>query len=390
MFFIKLILAIFYIYSVIFIFSHIFIIAGIIISFKREKKAESYNIKEPVLKVSVIIPARDEAETLPALFKSLIYQTYSIYEIVLINDRSRDNTLDIMKKFQSDYPGLVKIIDNKEGCNGKNPKQAALSLAEDVAAGDIFLYTDADCSVPREWVEYMIKPFGNSAIGLVFGTVTVDKEKTLLEKFQQYDHLLRYHYTVACAGLNMPTGGFGNNLAVRRNALLDIGGFRKLEYSVTEDAQLIAKVRNSGKWKIVAQTSAKSMVATAPVKTWKELCEQELRWSTGAMHAPDIAAKAGYGYIMYQLLTGVAVFIPAFFFPKLFPIFFTGMVSMLSVSIAYGIHLKMGKSFWINLPLSIFIAEFLFPIITLAATFRPNIYWKGEAVPKQVRDKYTP
>jgi cellulose synthase/poly-beta-1,6-N-acetylglucosamine synthase-like glycosyltransferase len=224
----------------------------------------------------------------------------------------------------------------------------------------------------------MLKPFCDDKVGLAFGTVTVNKGKTLLEKFQQYDHLLRYHYTVACAGLNMPTGGFGNNLAVRRAALLEAGGFKELEYSVTEDAQLIAKIRNSGKWKIVAQTSSRSMVSTVPVKKWKELYDQELRWSTGAMHAPDIAAKVGYGYIMYQLLTGVAVFIPAFFYPQLFPIFFTGIVSMLSVSITYGIHLKLKKQFWITLPLSLIIAQFLFPIVTLIATFKPSIYWKGD------------
>ena len=386
MFLVKLISYILYLYSAIFIVSHIFIITGIIISFKREKKANSSGIEEPFLKVSVIIPARDEEKTLPALLESLACQTYALHEIILINDRSRDNTLEVMKKYQANYQGqtLIKIIDNKNSFSGKNPKQAALSLAENAATGDIFLYTDADCSVPKDWVLYMVKPFSNNKTGLVFGTVTVDKGKTLLEKFQQYDHLLRYHYTVACAGLNMPTGGFGNNLAVRRTALLNVGGFRELEYIVTEDAQLIAKIRNSGKWKIVAQTSLNSMVSTVPVKTWKELFDQELRWSTGAMHAPDIAARVGYGYIMYQLLTGIAVFVPAFLYPQLFLIFFTGIVSMLSVSITYGIHLKLKKSFWLNLPVSLFIAEFLFPVVTLIATFSPKIYWKGDKLDEKI------
>jgi len=386
MFLLKLVFYILYFYSIVFIISHIFIIAGIIISFKREKAADAsagadangINVKEYPLKVSIIIPARDEEKTLPALFESLACQSYSIFEIVLINDRSRDNTLEVMKKYQENYPKLVKIIDNKNISDGKNPKQAALALAEEVAAGDVFLYTDADCHVPKDWVLNMLKPFGDDRVGLVFGTVTVNNGKTLLEKFQQYDHLLRYHYTVSCAGLNIPTGGFGNNLAVRRTALLEAGGFKELEYSVTEDAQLIAKIRNSRKWKIIAQTSSKSMVNTTPVKRWKELYDQELRWSTGAIHAPDIAAKVGYGYIMYQLLSGVAVFIPAFFYPQLFPIFFTGIVSMLSVSITYGIHLKLERSFWLTLPLSLLIAQFLFPVVTLIATFKPSIYWKGD------------
>jgi len=81
---------------------------------------------------------------------------------------------------------------------------------------------------------------------------------------------------------------------------------------------------------------------------------------------------------MYQLLTGIAVFIPAFFYPQLFLVFFTGIVSMLSVSITYGIHLKLKKSFWVNLLFLICIAQFLFPVVTLMATFKPSIYWKGD------------
>ncbi len=364
-----------YLYTVIFLISHIFVIAGLLSSFRRERNAGRAVM--PDVKVSVIVPARNEAETLPALFTSLLSQSTDNFEIILINDRSDDNTLDVMKSFRDANPSRVKVIENRKSFTGKNPKQMALSLAETIADGEIFLYTDADCQVPVKWVEYMIKPFSRPETGLVFGTVTVNNDKTLLERFQQYDHLLRYHYTAASAGLNIPTGGFGNNLAVRKKALDDIGGFGALEYTVTEDAQLIARVRDTGKWKIFAQTSADSMVSTVPVKTWKELYLQELRWSTGAIHAPDIASRVGYGFIMYQLLIGIILFIPAFFNPFFFPVFFCGIVSMLSVSLTYGLHLKPGLSFWKTLPLSLVIAQFLFPIVTARASFRPSVIWKG-------------
>ncbi len=364
-----------YLYTALFIVSHFFVIAGMFSCFRREKKADSFSM--PLGGVSVIVPARDEADRLPALFESLLSQSYDNFEIILINDRSDDGTLSLMNSFMNAHPGRVKVIDNKNSYNGKNPKQMALSLAEGVASGDFFLYTDADCRVPEKWVEYMIRPFADPATGLVFGTVTVNGRKTLLEKFQQYDHILRYHYTAACAGLDMPTGGFGNNLAVRRKALFDVGGFEKLEYTVTEDAQLIAKIRDSKKWKIFAQTSAKSVVSTAPVENWKELYIQELRWSTGAIHAPDINSRIGYGFVMYQLFAGIAVFVPAFFNPLLFSVFFTGIVCMFAVSFTAGRHLKMEKPYWVNLPVSLFISEFLFPLVTARASFKPSIIWKG-------------
>ncbi|MDX9799716.1 MAG: glycosyltransferase [Spirochaetia bacterium] len=367
-----------YFYTAVFLFIHIFVIAGVISSFNRERKAKNHKI--PDVKISVIVPARDEEKTLPALFKSLLSQSVDNFEIILINDRSQDNTLEIMESFRDANPGRVKVIDNRHSFSGKNPKQMALSLAEreTAAEGEVFLYTDADCQVPPQWVETMMKPFANPGTGLVFGTVTVSPGgRSLLERFQQYDHLLRYHYTAAAAGLNMPNGGFGNNLAVRRKTLDDIGGFEKLEYTVTEDAQLIARVRDTGKWKIFAQTSADSMVSTVPVTSWKELYLQELRWSTGAIHAPDINSRIGYGFIMYQLLIGIILFPLAFFIPSFFPVFFCGILCMLSVSLAYGFHLKPGKSFWLSLPVCLLIAQFLFPVVTAAATFKPSVIWKG-------------
>lgn len=363
------------VYTALFLIAHLPVIAGILLSFRKERVVSAKKITDTP--VSVIIPARDEEETLPALFDSLLSQGSGNFEIILVNDRSSDATLEVMESFRRKYPEKVKVIDNREEYKGKNPKQMALSLAESIAAGEIFLYTDADCSVPPGWVEYMTKPFADPGVGLVFGTVSVDGGKGFLEKFQQFDHLLRYHYTAASAGLGLPTGGFGNNLAVRRGALEEIGGFGNLEYTVTEDAQLIARIRDTGRWKIFAQTSWKSMVYTAPVKTWRELYIQELRWSTGAIHAPDIASRIGYGFIMYQLLCGIILFLPAFQNPSFFPVFFAGIICMLAVSVVSGLHLRVSSGYWATLVPCILIAQFLFPVVTARATFKPSIIWKG-------------
>ena len=164
--------------------------------------------------------------------------------------------------------------------------------------------------------------------------------------------------------------------------MLIIGGFADIEFSVTEDAQLIARVRDTGKWLIEAKSSWESTVFTTPVKTWKELAVQELRWSTGAVHAPDWKAFAGYGFVMYQLATGVLTFIPAFFNPFYFNFLLAGILSMLVVSTAAGLHLGIDRKYWIYLIPSLVTAEFLFPAIVLIATFKPVIIWKGDKVSK--------
>ncbi len=110
-------------------------------------------------------------------------------------------------------------------------------------------------------------------------------------------------------------------------------------------------------------------VLTSPVNTWKELAVQELRWSTGAVHAPDWKACAGYGFVMYQLATGVLTIIPAFFNPFYFNFLLSGILSMLVVSTAAGLHLGIGRKYWYYLIPSLLTAEFLFPAICSCCNF---------------------
>ena len=369
-----------FIYALLLLASHTAVLAGLAVVFGKEKKEARRKNRKIDNSISVIIPAKNEEESLPSLFASLEKQTYSDFEIVLVDDRSEDDTFSVMMKFQSRYPDRVRIVRNEKTFYGKNPKQMVLDIGAKNASGDILLFTDADCRVPETWVESMASAYNDERTGLVFGSVTTGGGKGLLANFQRFDHLLRYHYTAACAGLKSPTGGFGNNLSIRAAALDDIGGFSDIEFSVTEDAQLIARVRDTGKWIIEAKSSWASTVYTAPVKTWKELAVQELRWSTGAVHAPDWKAFAGYGFVMYQLATGVFAFIPALFNPFYLHFFLSGILSMLVVSTAVGIHLGIDRKYWLYLFPSLITAEFLFPAVVLWATFRPVIIWKGERV----------
>ena len=367
-----------FIYALLLLGSHIFVLAGLAAVFKRERKINRG--KRLPCRVSVIVPARNEAENLFSLFETLEKQTLDDFQIILVDDRSEDNTFEMMNTFRKKHPERVEVIRNDKTFYGKNPKQMVLDIGAKAAAGEILLFTDADCRAGERWVEYMISPFTDDKVGLVFGSVTSENGTGLLRNFQIFDHLLRYHYTASCAGLKNPTGGFGNNLAIRSKALDEIGGFSDIEFSVTEDAQLIARVRDTGRWVIEAQTTVEATVVTLPAEGWMELCRQELRWSTGAIHAPDWKARAGYGFVMYQLATGAFASFFAYYSPVLLSLLFSGILSMLVVSTAVGIHRNPGWKYWAYLFPSLLIAEFLFPSVVLKATFRPLIIWKGNKI----------
>ena len=75
--------------------------------------AKKGSSKDEIFKVSVIVAAMNEENNLPALLNSLTNQRKSDFEIVLVNDRSTDETPLILEKFRSSSDLVVKIIHNK-------------------------------------------------------------------------------------------------------------------------------------------------------------------------------------------------------------------------------------------------------------------------------------
>lgn len=93
--------------------------------------------------VSIIVAARDEADTIETALHSLLCQDYANYEVVVVNDRSADGTGGILDRIAGQHPHLrvVHVDTLPAGWLGKNH---ALHLAAGRAHGDYLLFTDAD------------------------------------------------------------------------------------------------------------------------------------------------------------------------------------------------------------------------------------------------------
>ena len=104
---------------------------------------------------------------------------------------------------------------------------------------------------------------------------------------------MRFFYTVGAVGLGSPAGGYGNNLAIRRTALEDVGGFESIGFSLTEDAQLIAAVRRTGRWQVAVCPFRPVLVYAQPQKRLMDAVKQEVRWSAGAIFGTDFTTDDG-------------------------------------------------------------------------------------------------
>ena len=103
-------------------------------------------------KVSIIIPIYNAQKYLKECLDSILHQTYQNLEIVCINDGSKDNSLDILETYQTNYPDLFKIktIENGGQANARN-------VGMDLSTGDYIMFVDSDDVIEEDMVENMLQ-----------------------------------------------------------------------------------------------------------------------------------------------------------------------------------------------------------------------------------------
>jgi len=114
------------------------------------------------LKASIVIPVYNAERTLKNCLESVFNQTYTNYEVIVVNNNSTDKTDVIVKYFQKNYK--FEYLFEKQRSRG-----AARQTGEKKARGDIILMTDSDCIVPKDWIENIVKSFNKGNYDAVQG-----------------------------------------------------------------------------------------------------------------------------------------------------------------------------------------------------------------------------
>ncbi|MBO6632446.1 MAG: glycosyltransferase, partial [Psychroserpens sp.] len=175
--------------------------------------------------ISVLVCAKNEADNLTKNIPQLLNQTYPKFEIVLINDDSTDETLSIMKAFQS-KSDLIKLVDVKPIEKFWGNKKYALTLGIKAATYDYLLFTDADCTpLSEDWISEMSKHFSNEK-SIVIGYSPYCKIKNsllnLLIRFETFMTGVQY-FSYALIGI--PYMAVGRNLAYKKALFFEANGF---------------------------------------------------------------------------------------------------------------------------------------------------------------------
>ncbi|MEQ6124223.1 glycosyltransferase [Pseudotenacibaculum sp. MALMAid0570] len=175
--------------------------------------------------ISIIVCAKNEEQNLQRLIPLLLKQKHPKFELVIINDASTDNTLDVLDAFKG-KDSRIKIVnvENNEAFWGN--KKYALTLGIKAAKYNHLLFTDADC-VPSSdlWVQEMSAQFSSKK------TIILGYGKYRSKRFSPVNLLVRYETLITAvqyfsyARLGSPYMAVGRNLAYTKDEFFKVKGF---------------------------------------------------------------------------------------------------------------------------------------------------------------------
>jgi biofilm PGA synthesis N-glycosyltransferase PgaC len=223
--------------------------------------------------VSILVPCYNEGENIRETIEYLLQQKYPHYDIVAINDGSRDNTLAILKRLaeQYDQVRVVNLASNQG-------KAMALRAGALLTENEYLVCIDGDALLGPEAVTWMMRHFLNSLkVGAVTGNPRIRTRSTLLGKIQVGE----FSAIVGLIKRAQRTYGriftvSGVIAAFRKSALHEVGYWSN--DMVTEDIDISWKLQLND-WDIRFEQNALCWVLMP--ETLKGLWKQRLRWSQG-------------------------------------------------------------------------------------------------------------
>ena len=241
-------------------------------------------------RVSIIVPARNEEESIEQALRTLLALDYDNYEVIAVNDRSTDGTGEIMERVAGNLPGpfpRLRVVHHRELPEGWLGKTHAMWTATNQAAGEWLLFTDADVLFkPDSLRRALAYAEAENADHVVLFPQMIMKqpgEYMMIAFFQTMFMFGHRPWKVADpkARDHMGVGAF--NL-VRRSAYEAVGTYERLRMEVVDDMKLGKVIKNAG--------FAQRNVFGGDLIS--------IRWARGAMGVVDNLTKNFFAVLSFQ------------------------------------------------------------------------------------------
>lgn len=272
--------------------------------------------------LSIVVCAHNDAEGLYRLVPELLRQTYpSDLEIVLVDDRSTDDTPLYLQQLTQLFTPHVRIVTIKSTPAGLNPKKYALTLGLKVSKHPHRLVTDADCLPASEhWAGRMAGGFsapdgGSAPAEVVLGFSGYEDCPTLLNLLIRYETLLTGALFLGAARAGRPYMGVGRNLAYTKDAFVATRGFSSHLRSLGGDDDLFVQDAVRARLPVSLVLHPDSQTTSRPALTWRHFWRQKRRHlGAGRRYRWQDRWRAGVlpvsGPLCYALLISVGILFP--------------------------------------------------------------------------------
>lgn len=247
---------------------------------KRKDSRVTYSLPSNLPLVSIIVPAYNEEVNIVRTIESLLNQDYPNFDIIVVDDGSKDSTYEKVSSSFKDYP-KVKIFTKPNG-----GKATALNYGVNLSTGDFVVCIDADTQLKQNAVTELMKLFSPPAgqgregvVGAVAGNVKVGNEINLLTKWQSIEYITAQNFDRRAFDLlNCITVVPGAIGAFRKQAIADAGYFTM--DTLAEDCDLTMRMLRRG---YVIRNCTSAISFTEAPESVSMFLKQRFRWSFGVM-----------------------------------------------------------------------------------------------------------
>ncbi len=194
------------------------------------------NIGRKKHKISVIVAARNEERNILSLLKSFEKQSYDEFELIIIDDRSTDNTYKIVLDYSRNANIDIKLYE----INEKNSigKKKAVELGISKAKHDILAFTDADCIVPKDWLKEINGAFDDKT-DYVCGYSELIYKNDLVTYLKNIERAGYLASVAGAFGWNLDLSSAASNMAYRKKIFEQADGFRGIDKVKSGDDDLL-------------------------------------------------------------------------------------------------------------------------------------------------------
>lgn len=274
--------------------------------------------------ISIVIPNHNNAKTIGLCLNSVYASTYTNFEVIVVDDCSRDNSLPIIKKYPCRLIGLTE-----HGGASKARNTGAVN-----SSGEIILFIDADCLLQPDTLATAVAAYRGEGPGVVIGgTYTCQPyDRDFFSRFQS----IYIHYSETKNSSN-PDYIATHAMLISAELFRKTGGFDENFLPILEDVEFSHRLKRLGfSLRIKPDIQVRHIFHFSFLRSMRNGIKKSKYWSLYSIKNKDILTDSGTASLEFKfnviscfitvLLLLMAILLSnSLFFLPILPLFITNL-----------------------------------------------------------------